>query len=95
MSWLFKEPINNGLAQFGHAQSNSEKWPKGIKDQIAPNEFCSWKKTIKIFLYLLAPFTLETFFKKSFLNSCPKEIFFWKIITVVLIYLLAPVIVQN
>ena len=93
MSWLFKEPINNGLAQFGHAQSNSEKWPKGQKDQILPNEFFSWKKTIKIFLYLLAP--LESFFKKYFLNSCPKEIFFWKIINVILIYLLAPVIVQN
>ena len=29
MSWLFKDPINNGLAQFDHAQSNSKKWPKG------------------------------------------------------------------
>ena len=38
MSWLFKDPINSGLAQFDHAQSNSKKWPKGYKDQIAPNE---------------------------------------------------------
>ena len=29
MSWLFKDPINSGLAQFDHAQSNSKKWPKG------------------------------------------------------------------
>ena len=25
MSWLFKDPINSGLAQFDHAQSNSKK----------------------------------------------------------------------
>ena len=41
MSWLFKDPINSGLAQFEHAQSNSEKLPKGQKDQTAPNEFFS------------------------------------------------------
>ena len=29
MSWLFKDPINSGLAQFEHDQSNSKKWPKG------------------------------------------------------------------
>ena len=29
MSRLFKDPINSGLAQFAHAQSNSKKWPKG------------------------------------------------------------------
>ena len=29
MSWLFKDPINSGLAQFDHAQSNSKKWTKG------------------------------------------------------------------
>ena len=29
MSSLFKDPINSGLAQFDHAQSNSKKWPKG------------------------------------------------------------------
>ena len=29
MSWLYKDPINSGLAQFDHAQSNSKKWPKG------------------------------------------------------------------
>ena len=39
MSRLFKDPINSGLTQFGHAQSNSKKWPKGLKDQITPNEF--------------------------------------------------------
>ena len=26
---LTKDPINSGLAQFDHAQSNSKKWPKG------------------------------------------------------------------
>ena len=29
MYWLFKDPINSGLAQFDHAESNSKKWPKG------------------------------------------------------------------
>ena len=29
MSWLFKDPINSGLAQFDHTQSNSGTWPKG------------------------------------------------------------------
>ena len=28
ISWLFKDPINSSLAQFDHAQSNCEKWPK-------------------------------------------------------------------
>ena len=43
MSSLFKDPINSGLAQFDHAQSNSKKWPKGYKNQLAPNEFFSKK----------------------------------------------------
>ena len=43
MSWLFKDPINSVLAQFDHAQSNSKKLPKGLKDQIAPNYFFSNK----------------------------------------------------
>ena len=29
MSWLFKDPINSGLAQFDDAQWNDKKWPKG------------------------------------------------------------------
>ena len=29
MSWLSKDPINSGLAQFDQAQPNSKKWPKG------------------------------------------------------------------
>ena len=45
MSLLFKDPINSGLAQFDHAQSNSKKWPKGYRDQIAPYEFFSQKTT--------------------------------------------------
>ena len=61
MSWLFKDPINSGMAQFDHTQSNSEKWPKGWKDQIVPNESFSQKTTNKIFMYLLAPFTLKIF----------------------------------
>ena len=45
MPWLFKDPINCGLAHFDHAQSNSKKWPKGYRDQIAPYEFFSQKTT--------------------------------------------------
>ena len=56
MSRLFKDPINNGVAQFDHVQSNSKKWPKGKKDQIVPHEFFSRKTTNKIFLNLFAPF---------------------------------------
>ena len=37
MSQLFKDPINSGLAQFDHAQSNSKNWPKELKDQIVLN----------------------------------------------------------
>ena len=32
MSWLFKDPIiTSAWLNFGHAQSNSKKWPKKIK----------------------------------------------------------------
>ena len=67
MSWLFKDPINSGLAQFDHAQSNSKKWSKGWKDQITPNEFFSRKTTNKILMYLLAPFILQNF------NKIPRD----------------------
>ena len=63
MSWLFKDPINSGLAHSDHAQSNGKKWPQNLKDQIAPNEFFSRKTTNKIFMYLLAPFILQNFQK--------------------------------
>ena len=33
------------------------------KDQIAQNEFFSRKTTIKIFMYLIAPFILQNFLK--------------------------------
>ena len=52
MSWLFKDPINSGLAQLDHAQSNSKKWSKGLKDQIVAIEFFSRKTTNKTFMYL-------------------------------------------
>ena len=29
MLWMFKDPINSGLAQFDDGQLNSKKWPKG------------------------------------------------------------------
>ena len=36
------------------------------KDQIAPNNFFSWKTTNEIFIFLLAPFILQKF--KKFLE---------------------------
>ena len=52
---------NSGRAQFWPYQSNSKKWPKGWKDQIAPDEIFSQKTTNKIFMYQLAPFILQNF----------------------------------
>ena len=49
MAWL----------NFDHAQSNSKKWPKALKDQIASNEFFPQKISKKIFMYILAPFILQ------------------------------------
>ena len=67
MSRLFKDLINNGLAQFEHARSNSKIWPKGYKDQIALNEIFLEKQLIKFpCTYLLAPFILRNF--KNFLE---------------------------
>ena len=70
MSWLFKDPINSGLVQFDHAQSNSKKCPKAYKDQISPNEFFSRKTTNKIFMHLLGPFVLQNF--KKILRADPE-----------------------
>ena len=61
MPWLFKYPINSGLAQFDHAQLNSIKRPKGYKDQIAANAFFSQKTLNKFFMNLLTPFILQNF----------------------------------
>ena len=47
MSRLFKDPINSGLAQFDHAQSNGKKWPKDWKDQFAQNNFFLKKQLIQ------------------------------------------------
>ena len=56
MSWEFKDPIVTvAWVNFDHAQLNSKKWPKGYKDQIAPNDFFSRKTTNKIFMCLFAP----------------------------------------
>ena len=106
MFWLFKDPINSGLTQLNHTQTNSKKWPKGLKDQNAPNGFCSRKTTNKIFMYLLAPFILQNFYKKMselirepFLGPkqpiCPEQNFMVQTIVITFIYLLAVFIEQN
>ena len=70
MSRLFKDPINSGLSQFDHAQSNSKKWPKRLKRSNCSKWIFSWKTTNKIFMYLLAPFILQNF--KKILRADPE-----------------------
>ena len=106
MSWLFNDRINSGLTQFDHAQSNSKKWPKGQKDQIAPNDFFSWKTTNKFFMYLSAPFHSEKLLKSSRVKrTCHfwaqngpfvlSKTFLVQTIIITFIYLLVLFIVQN
>ena len=109
MPWLFKDPINKGLAQFDHAQPNSKKWPNSYKDQIAPNEFFSQKTTNEIFMYLLAPFILQNLKKflqqiQSYENApflgpkwfiCPKQNFFLEHYSYPSHLPITPFIVQN
>ena len=52
---------------FDHALSNSKKWPKGKKDQIAPI-FSQKKQLIKF--HVLAPFILRNF--KKILRADPE-----------------------
>ena len=58
MSWLFKDSINSGLAQFDHVQSSSKKWLKPKKIKLPQMIFFSRKTTNKIFMYILDPFIL-------------------------------------
>ena len=69
MFWLFKDPINCGLDQFDHAQS-VKNGLKVKKIKLPPNEFFSRKTTNKIFMSLLAPFTLQNF--KKLLRADPE-----------------------
>ena len=64
---LIKDPVNNGLAQFYHTQSNSKKWPNGLKDKISSNKFFSRKTTKKqLFHVPISTFPSANFFKKVF-----------------------------
>ena len=63
MSRLFKDPINNGLAQFDHAQSNSKKGVKAKEIKLPRMNFVLKKTSNKIFTHLLAPFILQNFKK--------------------------------
>ena len=49
MSCLIKDPVNSGLAQLDHAQSNSKKWPKvktGLNVHISSIHSAKFKKRI-------------------------------------------------
>ena len=110
ISWLFKDPINSGLAQFEHAQSNSKKRSKSLKDQIASNIFFLEKQLMK-FSCAYWPLSFCNFFKKIF-RANPKllrmyhfraqngpfvmnKFFLVQTIIITFIYLLALFIVQN
>ena len=69
MSWLFKDPINSGLAQFDHGQSNRKNGFMAKKIKLSQMIFFSRKTANKIFMYLLAPFTLQSF--KKILTADP------------------------
>ena len=48
MSWMFKDLISSGLAQFNHPQSNSKKWSKGEKVTLPQLSILqSFKKVIR------------------------------------------------
>ena len=88
ISWLFKDTIvTMTCLNFDHVQPYSKKWPKKIK--LAPNEIFSQKTTNKIFVYLCAPFIVQSFIVDPELWGCailgPKMVhlpqtkfFFWK-----------------
>ena len=72
---------------FDHVQPYSKKWSKKIK--LAPNEIFSQKTTNKIFVYIWAPFIVQSFIVDPELWGCtilgPKMVhlpqtnfFFWK-----------------
>ena len=64
MSWLFKDPIKTvAWINFDHVQLNIKKWPKNVK--LPQMRFFSWKTTNKMFMYLLAPFTVQNQKKKE------------------------------
>ena len=67
--WLFKDPINSGLVQFDHDQSNSKKWPKGH----CPNfSFC---KIFKKFSEPIQSYEDVPFSRPDWL-ICPEQNFF-------------------
>ena len=47
MSWLFKDPISSGLAQFDHSQSNSKNGLKAKKIKLPQMNFFLKKQLIK------------------------------------------------
>ena len=107
MSWLFKDPINSGLAQFRPCPTSSKICQK---DQIAPNEFFSRKKKLikcsctywplsfcKMFKQFLEP--IQDYEDMSFAGSAQNivlnKMFLVQIIIITFIYLLVLFIVQN
>ena len=109
MSWLLKDPINSGLAQFDHAQLNSKKWPKGKKTKLSRMNFFLEKQLIK-FSCTFWPLSLCKILK-TFLGPIQSyemchfqvqnspfvlnNIFLVQTIIITFIYLLALFIVQN
>ena len=66
MSWLFKDPINSGLAQLDHAQSNNKKWPKGYKKSNYPKLIFFSKKQLIKFSSTYSAFSFCKILKRFF-----------------------------
>ena len=91
MSWLFKDPINSGLAQFEHAQWNSNKY---IKYQIIANKIKLPQINFFQLLQLIQSYEDVPFSVPKW-PICPEQNFLVQTIVITFIYLLTLFIVQN
>ena len=106
---MLKDPINNGLTQFDHAQSNSKKWPKAKKIKLRQIIFFLEKQLIKFsctywplsickilknFLGLIQSYE-DVPFRDQNDPIVMNKIFLVQTINITFIYLLALFIVQN
>ena len=61
VSWLLKDPIVTVTwVNLNYAQSQSKKWPQGLKRSTC-SKWTFFSKSNKIFMYLLVPFILQNF----------------------------------
>ena len=65
MPWLFRIQLTVTWLNLTMSNQTVKNSLKAKKNGMAPNEFCSWKITNKIFMYLSAPFNLQNFYKRN------------------------------